>query len=237
MGVQPSSGGFRGKCGAAIAYGLTSGGSNATEISIESIGMRIVRPVEEGDDLEARREALLVPRVLGEFLRKYDGSPLPRTDIAQNVLIDMGVPQEKAEDVLSLILASAEAVGFLTEIKGKKYVDLENTTPASSSGDDGEDAEVLDVEDEAEEESASNLVNLHKERQHFAGRNDASHETNKRRVFITHGKNTAFIEPIKKLLGFGELEAVVSGQRQSVSQPVPDKVIMTCEAAEQRLFM
>jgi predicted nucleotide-binding protein len=46
-----------------------------------------------------------------------------------------------------------------------------------------------------------------------------------RKVFITHGKNKVFIEPIKKLLAFGELEAVVSVERQSVSQPVPDKVL------------
>src|SRR5262249_13668854 len=47
----------------------------------------------------------------------------------------------------------------------------------------------------------------------------------KRKVFITHGKNQAFIEPIKKLLSFGELEAVVSVEKQSVSLPVPDKVM------------
>lgn len=66
-----------------------------------------------------------------------------------------------------------------------------------------------------------------------------------RRVFITHGKNKAFIEPVKKLLSFGELEAVVATERQTVSQPVPDKVMAdmrTCGAAiihvedEQRLL-
>ncbi len=46
-----------------------------------------------------------------------------------------------------------------------------------------------------------------------------------RRVFITHGKNTAFIEPIKELLGFGELIPVVSIQKESVAQPLPDKVM------------
>src|SRR4029077_7902657 len=55
-----------------------------------------------------------------------------------------------------------------------------------------------------------------------------------RRVFITHGKNQAIIEPIKKLLIFGELEAVVSVQTQTVSQPVPGKVMeamRSCGAA------
>jgi len=55
-----------------------------------------------------------------------------------------------------------------------------------------------------------------------------------RKVFITHGKNKALIEPIKKLLGFGELEAMVSVQTQTVSQSVPGKVMeemRSCGAA------
>jgi predicted nucleotide-binding protein len=47
----------------------------------------------------------------------------------------------------------------------------------------------------------------------------------RRRVFITHGKNRDLVEPIKKLLEYGELEPVVSVERQSVSKPVPEKVM------------
>ena len=55
-----------------------------------------------------------------------------------------------------------------------------------------------------------------------------------RRVFITHGKNKQFVDPIKKLLSFGEMEAVLSVEKQSVSQPVPEKVMndmRSCGAA------
>ncbi len=44
-------------------------------------------------------------------------------------------------------------------------------------------------------------------------------------MFITHGKNTAFLNPIKDLLTFGQFEPVVSVERESVAQPVPDKVL------------
>ncbi len=47
----------------------------------------------------------------------------------------------------------------------------------------------------------------------------------RRRVFITHGKNRGLVEPISKLLEYGELEPVVSVDRQSVSKPVPEKVM------------
>jgi predicted nucleotide-binding protein len=58
--------------------------------------------------------------------------------------------------------------------------------------------------------------------------------TRMNRVFITHGKNKAFITPIKDLLSFGQLDAIVSVERESVAQPVPDKVMndmRTCGAA------
>ena len=69
--------------GASIAYGLTKGGYNAPQIEIEPLGLRIVRPTSEGDDVEAKRQALLIPRVVGEFLRKYNNAPLPREDIGR----------------------------------------------------------------------------------------------------------------------------------------------------------
>lgn len=54
------------------------------------------------------------------------------------------------------------------------------------------------------------------------------------RVFISHGKNKAFVDPIKELLKFGQLEAVVSVEKSTVSQPVTQKVMndmRSCGAA------
>jgi predicted nucleotide-binding protein len=42
---------------------------------------------------------------------------------------------------------------------------------------------------------------------------------------VTHGKNRELVDPIKKLLEYGELAPVVSVERQSVSKPVPEKVM------------
>lgn len=235
--MQPNAGRFRLLTGAAIAYGVTSGGPNAPEIAITPLGMRIVRPTKEGDDLLARREALLRPRVIGEFLQKYNGSPLPQANIAVNVLLEMGVPKDRADEVLDFIVQGADSVGVLREIKGKKYVDLSGV-PLSGIG---------QAEDKAEEEAGS-------EREEETPvvppsvtptPRMPSTGVQERRVFITHGKNKALIDPIKKLLGFGELEPVVSVEKTSVSQPVPDKVMgemRSCGAAiihvdvEQRLI-
>src|SRR3990172_7452677 len=51
LDMQPTSGPFRNLCGAAIAYGFTEGGSNAKEISLTPLGLKVVRPLDEGEDI------------------------------------------------------------------------------------------------------------------------------------------------------------------------------------------
>ena len=44
------------------------------------------------------------------------------------------------------------------------------------------------------------------------------------RVFISHGKQRAVVTQIKELLAFGNIEPVVSVERESTAIPVPEKV-------------
>ena len=235
--MTPSSSGFRMLTGASIAYGLTNGGYNAETVSITALGMRIVRPTEEGDDVRAKREALMKPRVTREFLEKYNGAPLPKEAIAQNVLLELGVPHDRTEDVLKLILEDADAVGFLTTIKDRKYLEIgKEITNAASLG-----SAAAALQDPPEDESIREVpdggsviqIPLRVPQPGTAASAPAT-DARLKRVFITHGKNKGFIEPIKKLLSFGELEAVVAAEKQTVSQPVPEKVMedmRSCGAA------
>jgi hypothetical protein len=232
LNMTPTSGPFRMLCGASIAFGLTEGGYNAKEISLTPLGKQLVKPLDEGDDLRAKREATLRPRVLGEFLRKYDGSSLPRTDIARNVLEEMKVPSERSEAVYQLIVESAKSVGFVRAIKDKQYVDLDGTT-----------APIFVQETETETQHPTEQIPPSPSFvpppiviSATANRNASEHNEaeNRRRVFVTHGRNRDLIEPIKKLLEFGEMVPVISVQRESVSKPVPDKVMddmRSCGAA------
>lgn len=229
MGVQPNSSQFRMLAGAAIAYGLTSGGPNAPEISLSPLGLRVVRPTAEGDDVKAKREALLKPRVIGEFLRKYADAPVPREDIALNVLMDMRVPRDRAKAVFDLIIAGAGSVGLLKDIKGKKYVSLDGLGAVAASNDEDETG----ADDPGDVAPTLPLAAPPAPASSVVPQASEVHRAN-RRVYVTHGKNRAFVEPIKKLLAFGELEPVVSVERPSVSQPVPDKIMnemRSCGAA------
>lgn len=228
--LRPTTSSFRMLCGAAIAYGLTEGGYNAEVIALKPLAIRIIKPLKEDDDFAAKREALLTPKVIGEFLRKYDGSPIPRKDIAQNVLNEMGVPLDRTSEVFALITESAETLDLISDITGKKYVDLKGAgsqTPSEQPPDivppGGQEA--------GQERQLEKVVPRAQLKPQLSPGVD---ESKRRRVFITHGKDKSFVEPIKKLLKFGELEPVVAVERQSVSQPVPDKVMndmRSCGAA------
>jgi len=82
LNVDPKGSQLKVLSGAAIAFGLIEGGSQASSISVTDLAKRILRPKEEGEDQVAKRESVLKPRVFGEFLRNYEGNPFPRQDIA-----------------------------------------------------------------------------------------------------------------------------------------------------------
>jgi predicted nucleotide-binding protein len=227
LGISPSSSRFRTLTGAAVAYGLTTGAYNAVEIAMTPLGRRAVAPTVEGDDVAARREALLKPRVIREFLERYHDSPLPNDRIGRNVLeSEMGVAPEATARTLAFIIESARSVGFLKEASGKTYVDLQATATASERGPDPE--AVTTSLPETEEDST-----LPETETTPTVPVSADLKTN-RRVFITHGRNRKIVEQLKELLIFGDFEPVVSVERESVSKPVPDKVLddmRSCAAA------
>lgn len=143
------------------------------------------------------------------------------------MLEDLGVPKDRTADVLKLIMDGANEVGFITEIKGKKYANLKGVKPTPTTekpkpdaGGGGGAPEVEDVVDAPD--IIPPIV--------------AAQTTDVRltQVFISHGKNKVFIDPIKELLKFGQLEAVVSVEKSTVSQPVTQKVMndmRSCGAA------
>jgi predicted nucleotide-binding protein len=233
--LAPRGNQFQMLTGASIAYGFTTGGYNATSIIIQPLAKRILAPTDEGDDMAAQREAFMRPRITKEFVERYNKSPLPKDDIGKNVLVELGVPRDRAAGVLQTIIESAEKLGLIQEIKTKKYLFVD--APISTQQNEEANSEIeTGVLPRAITPIATPAVSTGNGHQApatipFVA---ATESLQNRRVFITHGKNKAFVDPIKKLLQFGELEAVVSVDQQSVSQPVPDKVMndmRSCGAA------
>lgn len=226
MDMSPSSSNFRMITGAAVAYGLTDGGAQADLIGLTELGRRAVAPTADGDDKAALREAVMRPRVVREFLTKYDGNRLPNTPIALNVLEELGVPETTTKRALTMILANAEYVGFLREVKGNKYVELDGQDPSPLGTSEEEPAEALHTDPASAEPvdgTGSGELSIR----------PAGTEANKR-VFITHGRNKEIVSQLKEVLTFGGFTPIVSVETESVAKGVTDKVMgemRSCGAA------
>ncbi len=208
--ISPTNTYFKMRAGASIAYGLTEGGWNAAQIALAPLALKILKPQSEGEPLAGKREALLKPRVIREFLTRYNDAAIPRDDIAYNVLEDLGVPKERTADVLKLIMEGAQSVGFITEIKGKKYANLQGVKPAPTTekpkpDEGGDGATPEEPEAIATPDITPPIVTA------------KPTDVRLTRVFISHGKNKALIDPIKELLKFGQLEAVVSVEKSGLA--------------------
>jgi predicted nucleotide-binding protein len=221
MMMQPTSGTFRQLCGAAIAFGFTQGGYNAQEITLEPLGKRVIRPEEDGDDLRAKREAILRPRVLSDFLRKYNRSPLPPENIGRNVLMAMGVPADRTDGVFRLIHESAKTVGFIREIKGREYVDLLGTSPATpqiqTNGYSGE-------HDEAHQGSEASSLSTAEQPSQESSREVGHQQSLGQAIFVGHGKNKIPLEQLKGILDGFKIPYRIATESPNLGRPISDKV-------------
>lgn len=232
-GVTPASSNWRVLTGAAVAYGLTNGAYNSKEISITPLGERIVAPLIEGDSEIALREAALKPTILSEFYHQYDRNKLPKVEIAYNVLQKKGVPAERLENAWNILRANATRTNMLRVIGGNEYIYLDL---------EGRQVEcTVDEVEVIEPKAADNLVvpdevlekmNITPPTAPTPQRAELKRE--KPNIFISHGKNnTVIVGQLKELLTYGQMEPVVSIERETTAIPVPDKVfddMRNCDA-------
>lgn len=202
---KPNSGQFRTLCGAAQAYGLTDGGPRVQAIALTGLGRRAVAPTLDGDDLVARRQAVLQPRVVREFLTRYDDHPLPKPNIAYNVLEELGVPPEVAQRTFDFIVDSARSVGMLRDLKGDVYVDLD---PRDQPTGPEAPAEVLKPESESDQ-----LV-----RELRTGRVRRARERRQAGARQSDGRH-ALLRGSRDPRGLGDARAGRFGQRAPDAQP------------------
>lgn len=221
LDLSPTSSKWRDLSGAAVAYGLTGGGWNAKSISLEPLGKRAVAPTEEGDDVNAIREAVLKPSILKRFFEYYDGKRFPKDVIAENMLVEWGVPKDRAVKVLAMIKENGYYAGVLADIKGSPYIDCNGTNEVTQKVEEYPTG-APESEDELPQELLDKLDITPKTEVPSTTVGVCAPQNNK--VFISHGKNRAMVENLKELLIFGSFEPVVSLERETTAIPVPEKV-------------
>jgi hypothetical protein len=191
-------------------------------MKLTALGRKLVAPEEEGDDLLARRESILKPRLIREFFEKYRRAKFPNAVIAGNVLKAMSLPPDRVDTALEIIDANGRYAGIIKDTPTGPFINLDSPgvpAPLATPPGRGKVA-FVDSEEGGEEKSshASGLTSVTSAQ--------ASAETTMKasRVFISHGKQKAIVAQIKELLTFGGFEPVVSVEREATAIPVPDKV-------------
>ena len=209
LNMSPTSGRFRTLCGAAIGYGLTTGGSNSKMIALSPLGTRIVNPLEEGDDEKAKREAVMKPTVEQQFLERYDGSPLPASKFATNVLETLGVPTNTSSRVYEIIRSNAQSVGFIKTIKDKQYVDI-------GSGADSRPEQQSEGDVSTNTMAAPPLPDTELDAPPAESTPSPKIAAN-RRVFVSTGAEKVIAEQLEQILRFGGLEPVLAQHQSPIS--------------------
>jgi hypothetical protein len=223
IGMSPTSSSWRYITGSSIAYGLTIGGWNADQTTLTETGRKVVAPTREGEDLDAKRDAVLKPRILREFLTNYNRAKFPNDVIAENVMVSMGVPRERAKDTLKLIKDNGRYVGFIRDTPTGPFVMIDSPSippPVASSI----DRDVDSTASRANRVEGEQGVATEEQPRSAGGGSAAPSSSVSSRVFIAHGKNKGVANQLKELLQFGQFEAVVSVERESTAIPVPEKV-------------
>jgi predicted nucleotide-binding protein len=213
--------------GASSAYGMTTGAWDSDTIAPTELGKRIA--AGSGPNyVAALKQAVLRPRVIGAFLKKYSGNRLPNAAVAAHVLTELGIPEDSTTAAYEVLVKSAHAAGLLHDNKGNQYVDLDGVPEVKlvsvgedDGGDDGDGDELCVGENATEGPPVPKLL-------------VTSSAPANNRVFITHGKNMAVVNQLKELLSYGGMTPVVVVEHETISKPLPDKVMddmRSCVAA------
>jgi hypothetical protein len=227
--VSPTSSGWPLLAGSSIAYGLTDGGPNANRIKLTPLGRKLVAPEQEGDDLAARREAIMKPRISKEFFERYRRAKFPNDTIAGNVLKTLGLPPDRVESALEILKANGRYAGIIRETPTGPFVNLDSPgVPAPT-------ATPAFLEHEVDYESSDGIEGAPETPSSKPAASGAIphvpattapplYDPKTNRVFISHGKQKAIVAQIKELLAFGNFDPIVSVERESMAIPVPEKV-------------
>lgn len=233
LDLSPTSGSWRNLCGSSIAYGLTEGGYAAPEISLTPLGRRVVAPTEDGDEVAAKAEAILAPRILRTFFEKYDRAKFPREDIAKNVLVNMGLPKERTDKSYEILEGNGRFVGIIRDMKTGPFVALGSPTATPKREhkvifDDDTSMDDAGAEDGGTAVEAAAVRNTGREIQEASG---------PKQIFVAHGKNRKPLEDLKKILDKFKIPYMVAVDEPHAGRPISKKVADLMKACSAGIFI
>jgi CAP12/Pycsar effector protein, TIR domain len=237
LDMSPTSGGWRNLCGSSIAYGLTEGGYAADQITLTGLGRRIVAPTIEGEDVAAMADAVLSPRIMQAFFSKYDKAKFPRDDIAKNVLVNFGLPKERADKAFEILEENGRNVGILHDTKTGLFVAVGTPAPirVEAISDEPDAAVEADVEGE-DDVGVVELPDLDETPTRMTGARGPVHDGPKQ-IFVAHGKNLKPLNDLKKILDRFKIPYKVAVDEPHAGRPISKKVADLMKSCSAGIFI
>jgi predicted nucleotide-binding protein len=221
LGISPTSSTWRVLSGAAVAYGLTKGAYNADKIALEQLGRRATAPTIEGDEVKAKAEAALKPKLLNEFFTRYNRSKFPSDQIAKNVLQhDFKVPVEKATSVIEIIKDNGQFVGFIHMTKTGPYVAVDDPRPMPVTVEPTAEAEEENEEQETPSQSIHSVIAAP-----IIPKQEERPEIKPFKVFLSHSKNMEVVDQVKEILSLYDIDCELAVEEETAAIPVPLKIM------------
>lgn len=170
--------------------------------------------------MQGIRPARSAGTIAQQFYAKYDGSPLPPKNIAQNVLATFGVPVDRTAAAFDPLIENATFVGFVKRIKDKDHIDIGSPIPVGDPA--------PGVQDPKNEEDPGGDTEAAPDESHV-GHSENNPRTDLRQVhknaiFLGHGSNRKPMDQLVKILneyGIPHKQAVEEANR---ARPIPRKV-------------
>ncbi|MGN6727800.1 MAG: TIR domain-containing protein [Tepidisphaeraceae bacterium] len=233
VGRTPSSSEFKLLLSSSIKYGLTTGNEKSDLIALTDRGRQYAQPESDEERNQALLQAFMQPEIFRRILEHYNRGKIPDGIHFKNSLIrQFGVDPAHADNLLEILLANINYLQLGRSISGSLHLMLAPSTASPDSSEVQTQKEALSPAGvTADQEPFTPATHV---QQSVTATTATATDTRLKRVFITHGKNKTFIDPIRQFLKFGDLEAEVSAERSTVAQGIPKKVMgdmRTCGAS------
>lgn len=236
IGRTPSSSEFKRLLSSSRAYGLTTGTEKADYVVPTELGLKIVKPLQPEEALQAKVRACLNVELIGKLWRQFNKQKLPDAKFLKNTLErTYGLSAEHAEEFAELLTENAKYCGVLQDISGAKYIRMDEPSLAAASG-ASPSAPQQEVEEDVEEQAPeTGAVTQFTPPPGYAPPPPAVEK--KPKLFLAHGKNTKPLEDLKKILdGFG-IQYVVAVDEPHAGRPISAKVAQLMNECTAGIFV
>jgi predicted nucleotide-binding protein len=232
IGRTPSSSEYKRLLSSSRAYGLTTGTEKADYVVPTELGLKIVKPLNPEEALQAKVQACLNVELIGKLWRQFNKSKVPDAKFLKNTLErTYDLDAQQAEEFTTLAIENAKFCGVLQDISGAKYIRLDEPSLAAATGNSSSQTPANDVE---EEEAAPGTVTQFTPP---APTPPAPAAEKKPKLFLAHGKNTKPLEELKKILdGFG-IQYVVAVDEPHAGRPISAKVAQLMNECTAGIFV